>query len=218
MTAEEDLFLALRAGDLESVRRALNIDPARAGARDADGISLLMTALYHRQGELIEHLLGLVATLDHFECAALGRTNDLVTLLARAPSALTARSPDGYTLLHLAAFFGHSDLVDRLIRLGAAVDAIAANPSLVRPLHSAIAAGSVRVAQVLLSAGADPDAPQRGGWTALHGAAHSGDQDLVDLLLRRGAKLDPRSDDGRTPAEMARARGHEAIAARLERT
>lgn len=217
MSADVDLFLALRAGDVDSIRRALAIDPARANARDAEGISLLLTALYHRQGELVEHLLGLVSALDAWECAALGRATDLLSLVTRAPSLLTARSPDGFTLVHLAAFFGHADIVEKLIRNGAPVDAVAKNPSLVRPLHSAVAAGSVRVVQVLLDAGAEPDAPQHGGWTPLHGAAQRGDADMIELLLRRGARAAVRSDDGRTPADLARAKGHEAIAARLER-
>lgn len=218
MSADVDLFLSLRAGDVESIRRALAVDPARANAKDGDGISLLMMALYHRRGDLVEHLLSLVSSLDAWECAALGRTTDLFTLFARAPSTLTARSPDGFTLLHLAAYFGHADLAERLIRYGAAVDAVSANPSVVRPLHSAVAAGSVRVVQVLLDAGAELDAKQRGGWTPLHAAAHRGDADLVELLLRRGASPSETSDDGRTAADLARAQGHHAIAARLERT
>ena len=217
MSADADLFFALHAGDVDTVRAALAVDPARASARDADGISLLMAALYHRQGDLVEHLLGLVSSLNAFECAALGRTSDLMSLLARAPTALTSRSRDGYTLLHLGAYFGHADLATHLIRRGAAVDAIAANVTLVRPLHSAVAAGSVRVAQVLLDAGADPDAPQRGGWTALHGAAQRGDSDLVDLLLQRGSRIDLTSDDGRTAADLARDQGFHALAARLAR-
>jgi ankyrin repeat protein len=217
MSADSDLFLALRAGDVAAVRAALAVDPARALARDPDGVSLLMTALYHRHGEMIELLLGLVSALDSFECAALGRTTDLIGIVSKAPSTLTSRSPDGFTLLHLAAYFGHTDVVERLLRYGAPVDAVSANPSVVRPLHSAVAAGSVRVVQILLTAGAEIDAPQRGGWTALHGAAQRGDADMVELLLRHGANAEVRSDDGRTPIDLAREQGHEAIAARLVR-
>lgn len=217
MPADSDLFLALRAGDIASIRAVLAVDPARALARDTDGVSLLMTALYHRSGELVEALLGLLSTIDPFECAALGRTTDLMSAMTRAPSTLTNRSPDGYTVLHLSAFFGHADTVDRLARYGAPIDAIAANPTLVRPLHSGVAAGSVRVVRILLEHGAEIDAPQRGGWTALHGAAHRGDSDMVELLLRSGASRGLAGEDGRDAAALAREAGHEALAKRIER-
>ncbi len=205
MPADSDLFLALRAGDIASIRAVLTVDPARALARDTDGVSLLMTALYHRSGELVEALLGLLSTIDP------------LSAMTRAPSTLTNRSPDGYTVLHLSAFFGHADTVDRLARYGAPIDAIAANPTLVRPLHSGVAAGSVRVVRILLEHGAEIDAPQRGGWTALHGAAHRGDSDMVELLLRSGASRGLAGEDGRDAAALAREAGHEALAKRIER-
>ncbi len=215
MTDSFALFEALRAGDPHTVRAAVDADPSSATARDPEGLSLLMLALYHRQNDLAQHLLGLVDSLDVWEVTALGRLGDLAGVVGQAPSAITARSPDGFTPLHLAAFFGHPDLVEWLLRQGAPVDAVAANPSLVRPLHSAVAAGSVRVAQLLLQSGADPDAVQRGGWTPLHGAARRGDLDLVELLLRRGADPEKTSDDGRKAVDLAGEHGHRHVVERL---
>lgn len=217
MASESDLFLALRAGDVDSIRRKVDAEPGRALARDSDGTSLLLQALYHREHTLVEFLLERLGSLDCWEAAALGRTNDVAAAAGHSHSVITNQSPDGYTVLHLASYFGHSELTRWLIRHGAAVDAVARNPTLVRPLHSAVAAGSARIVQILLRAGADPNAPQRGGFTPLHGAAHRGDADLVDLLLAQGA--DPRlaSDDGRLAAQLAIDAGHQAIAARLAR-
>ena len=218
MPGESELFLALRAGDVDAIRRAIEAEPGRALCRDSSGTSLLMTALYHRQFGLVEFLLERVGTIDCFEAAALGRTYDLVSAAGRSHSVITNRSSDGFTVLHLASYFGHVDTVQWLLRHGAPVDAVAANPSLVRPLHSAVAAGSARIAMLLLDAGAEPNAPQHGGFTPLHAAAHRGDADLVDLLLARGG--DPRCacDDGRKPTDFARDAGHAAIAARLSKT
>lgn len=217
MSSELDLFLALRAGDVESIKRAIEAEPGRALTRDADGTSLLLNALYHRHHDLVEFLLERIGAIDCFEAAALGRLNDLSTAATRSPSVVTSQSPDGFTLLHLAAYFGHADIAQWLIRQGAAVDAVARNPTLLRPLHSAVAAGSARVAILLLQSGADPDAPHRGGFTPLHSAAHRGDADLVDLLLAHGADLRRCAEDGRCAADFARQAGHEAIAARLSR-
>ncbi len=217
MAGESDLFLALRAGDVDAVRRAIEADPGRALCRDASGTSLLMTALYHKQFGLVESMLERIGSIDAWEAAALGRLHDLTAAAGRSHSVLTNRSPDGFTVLHLAAYFGHVDLTQWLIRHGAPIDAIAANPTLVRPLHSAVASGSARVALLLLDAGAEPNSSQRGGFTALHAAAHRGDADLVDLLLVRGADPQLACDDGRKPADFAREAGHQAIAARLTR-
>jgi ankyrin repeat protein len=217
MAEESELFLALRAGDDDAIRRAIEAEPGRALCRDADGNSLLMSALVHRRTELVAFLLERLGSLDCFEAAALGRLNDLATAASRSHSVITNQAPDGTTVLHIAAHFGHADLVSWLIRHGAPVDSVARNPSLSRPIHHAVAAGSARVAIALLQAGADPNGPQRGGYTPLHLAAHRGDADLVDLLVAHGADVNLPSDDRQLPADLARARGHLAIAARLTR-
>ncbi|MBK8976150.1 MAG: ankyrin repeat domain-containing protein [Planctomycetes bacterium] len=209
------LFEALRIGDVAAVLRAVDARPQLASSRDDAGVSLLMNALYHRRLDLAQAVLARLSSLDAFEVAALGRLGDLAAALGRAPGLISARSPDGFTLLHLAAFFAHPDVVEWLLRQGAPVDAVAANPSLVRPLHSAIAAGSFRVARQLLDAGADPNASQRGGWTPLHGAAKRGDLELVDLLVKRGADVATTAEDGRRAIDLAREQGHAHVVEHL---
>lgn len=210
------LFEALRSGDANYVRKALIAEPNLVRARDdSSGISLLMQALYAREMDLAREILAALNELDPFEAAALGRLGDVAAMVGNAPGVLTSRSTDGFTVLHLAAFFAHPELVTWLVRQGAPVDAIAANPTLVRPLHSAVAAGSLRTASELLDAGADPNAEQRGGWTPLHAAAKRGDLELVELLLQRGASADRTSADGRTAADLARDGQHAHILERL---
>jgi ankyrin repeat protein len=46
----------------------------------------------------------------------------------------------------------------------------------------------------------------------------AGREDLVRMLLDAGADRTARCDRGKTPAEYARERGHEAVAALLEET
>jgi ankyrin repeat protein len=52
---------------------------------------------------------------------------------------------------------------------------------------------------------------QAGGWTPLHQAASHGREDVAKILVDKGASLAAKSDDGRTPLEMARAKGHEGL-------
>ena len=199
----EEFFAAIRSGDVARVRALVQADPALASARDDAGLSAVLTALYHRQGEARDVLLAADPELDVLDAAATGRLDVLRAILESDQDALAARSPEGFTPLHLAAFFGGGPAVRMLLAAGMPADADQDNPARVRPLHSAVAAGDHEAAEALLDAGADPDAVQQGGFTPLLGAAHSDDATMVALLLRHGADRSLAADDGRDPAAMA---------------
>ena len=199
----EEFFAAIRSGDVARVRALVQADPALASARDEAGLSAVLTALYHRQGEARDVLLAADPELDVLDAAATGRLDVLRAILESDQDALAARSPEGFTPLHLAAFFGGGPAVRMLLAAGMPADADQDNPARVRPLHSAVAAGDHEAAEALLDAGADPDAVQQGGFTPLLGAAHSDDATMVALLLRHGADRSLAADDGRDPAAMA---------------
>ena len=69
--------------------------------------------------------------------------------------------------------------------------------------------------QALLKQGADPNAAQPDGATALHWAVHWDDQRAVDILVRAGAKPDAVNDLGVFPLSLACANGSGAMAKRL---
>ena len=60
-----------------------------------------------------------------------------------------------------------------------------------RPLTLAAAHGHAETVRVLLDAGADLNAEDLRGWTALHADAFHGDVTGVSLLLARGTKQPP---------------------------
>jgi len=185
------VFEAIAAGDLEALRREL---PEAASARDEQGVSALLFALYHRDAAARDALLDAGAEVGPAEAAALGRLEGLDP---------AARSGDGFTSLHLAAYFGGAGAVRALLAAGADPDADDANPFKVRPLHSAASVGDHASARALLEAGANPSPRQRGGYTPLHTAAHNDDAALVALLLEHGADPAVRTDEGQTAADMA---------------
>ena len=189
----EELFAAIREGEAERVRALVEADPALASARDGTGLSAVLVALYHRKPDVLD-------------AAAAGRLDVLRLHLESDQDALAARSPEGFTPLHLAAFFGGAGAVRMLLAAGVPADADQENPNRVRPLHSAVAAGDHEAAEALLEAGADPDAVQQGGYTPLLAAAHSDDAMMAALLLRHGADRTLAADDGRDPAAMAGSR------------
>jgi ankyrin repeat protein len=177
--------------------------------------SPVLAALYERDAEGARAAAAGRA-LDLHEAAALGDRARVRELLAADPASAKAVTPDGFTALHLAAFFsGDADIARALVAAGAPVSAAAGNDMRVTPLNSAAAAGADEVAAALLEAGADADAVQAGGYTPLHSAAANGDAALVGVLLAHGADPDRAADDGRTPADLAAERGHAELAARL---
>lgn len=209
------LFAAVRAGDADAVAAAVRARPDLLAARDARGLSPVMWACYARQGGALAALLAAGAPLDAFEAAAAGDLARLEAHLVADPGAAQAWSADGFTALHLAAFFAHAPLAARLLAAGADARAAARNDSRVTPLHSAAAAGATAIVGALLAAGADPDARQAGGYTALMAAAQQGRDELAAVLLAHGADRDARAADGRAAADFADQERHHALAARL---
>ena len=125
-------------------------------------------------------------------------------------------SHDGWTALHLTAFFSRTEAALLLLAHGADASAPSRNPMMNQPLHAAAAGrADLKLVQALLDAGADPDAPQRGGYCALHSAAQNGNEAMVRLLLARGANRAKAAADGRTPVELAREKGHASVEALL---
>jgi ankyrin repeat protein len=189
----EPLFTAVRAGDVETLRALLAADPELASAREG-GVSAVLVALYHRRPEARDALLQAGAHVGPLEAAALG---DLQRL------EVDARGGDGFTPLHLAAFFGGAAAVRALLAAGADPNADSDNTFKVRPIHSATAVGDRESVRALLEAGADPNVRQEHDYTPLHGAAHGGDAELVRLLLAHGADPTLTTDDGKDARAMA---------------
>jgi ankyrin repeat protein len=168
-------------------------------SRDAQGLSPAVHALYRGETEEAESLLPDEPNV--FEAAAFGRDERLAELLESEPGLARAVSGDGFTALHLAAFFGHPEAVRLLLERGADPNAVATSEQIgpVQPLHSAAAAGGLDSVRLLLEHGADVSARQREGFTALHAAAANGDAELARLLLARGADASAKTDDGHEP-------------------
>ena len=211
----ETCFELLQAGDADGLRRILQQDPAHFEARDSAGVSLLMHSLYRGRRDLAELIASKKEALDIFEAAALGRLDRLKQCLRDAASAINSRSKDGFTALHFACFFGQPDAARLLIENGAAVDAVAANPTQVMPLHSAASSRNLEAARLLLERGAPVNARQQAGWVPIHAAAQNGDRPMVELLLQHGADPKRANDQGKTSAMVAREKGHAEIATLL---
>ena len=198
------VFELIAAGDEERLREELDAKPDLAGTKNEEGLSPVLHALYNGKGELVEVLLEANPPLDVFDAAAVGRARGLEELLDGEPDLAHSWSPDGFTALHYAAFFGQEDSARTLLERGAAVGLVARNANIhVTPLHSAASGAHPGIVRLLLEHGADPNTGQDGGFTPLHSAAANDDRESVEALLEAGADPALTNDEGKTPADLA---------------
>ena len=106
------------------------------------------------------------------------------------------------SLLYVASWNGHIDVVRKLLDAGADVG----KPSKygVTPLHVSSHNGEKEVVKLLLENGADVAATDFYGDTPLHHAAvRSHNNDVIDLLVTGGSDDDKRNNRGETPLATA---------------
>lgn len=145
--SSEEIFGAMAAGELERVRDLVAQDASCAGARNEQGISALMWALYNRRSDMADVVLDAASGVDVFEAAA---------------------------------------------------------------------SGSTETVQALLQGGADVNAAQHGGWTALQAAAKHNNLEMGRVLLAAEADVARRVDDGQSALDLAEAEGHDEMVALLK--
>lgn len=213
---QEQLLEAIDAGDVEQVRTIVASDPSAAMARDDQGVSALMRARYRHDEAMVEAIRPSVGELDMFEATTFGDVDRVTELWIFDPAIVASRSGDGFTPLHLAAFFGQVEAVAFLLERGADVDAVGTGWMTGTALHAAASGRHAQVISVLLGAGALPDIRQSGGWTALHAAALNGDVPSTRLLLEAGADPAARNDDGVDAAVLAQRSGNLDVIAVIE--
>jgi uncharacterized protein len=215
MAQASDLIAAVDAGDAAAVSAMVAAEPSLASARGNDGVSALLHARYRSHRDVLDALLAADPDMDVFDAAALGHIDRLRHRLAEDPARARAYAADGFTALHLAAFFGKAEAARILLEAGASVHDYGTNDFQNQPLHAAAAGRHAEVCRLLLAAGADVDATQHGGYAPLHEVAASGDVELVELFLSAGADPLAMTDGGRSPADVAEAAGHLDLARRL---
>ena len=201
MSTREDLLREILGDRSDLVAEILNEDPSLATAEGAD--SPILTALYRGRAESLGLLLATQPQVTAFEAVALGIDELVAAFLAEEPDLVTRYSADGFTALHVAAYFGQTTVATLLLDAGADIAAVSQDDAEGTPLHAAVAARHHGMAWLLVSRGAPVNAQQEGGFTALHVAARFGDHAIVQLLIVNGADPWLEADNGKTAADLA---------------
>jgi ankyrin repeat protein len=198
------VFAAARAGDVETVRRALEggFDPS---VTDDDGrtIHQIGKAAGHAAIELMardaqarrERPAAVEQAVDAIlDAAEKGRADELAGLLDAHPDLIDARGGNfwGRTALHMAAWRNRADCIRLLLDRGADVR-IRDHGDNAYALHFAAEAADLDVVRLLVEAGSDVigtgDDHQVGvlGWATCLSRVR---EDVAAWLLARGARLD----------------------------
>lgn len=177
----DELFDACRQNDLERVRSIVQADPSLLTQRAPTGETPLLLALYHRAGETACWLTGQTWMRTVHEAAAVDDVERLEEILRDDPSAADSYTADGWTPLHLAAFFGAPRAATILLAHGANLHTLSTNAMTNTPLHAALAAKQLPLVHLLLDAGADP-ALECAGYTPLAIAEANGFDAAASLL------------------------------------
>jgi ankyrin repeat protein len=185
----QDIFEAIRKGDVGAVKGLIEKSPALMEARDADGARLLHYAAYANAPDLVRFLIDKGAAVD-------------------APDA-QARTP-----LHIAVMSDRKEAAAALIERGAALEA-RDDYQRTALILCARERGQAALGRLLIDAGAAVNAKDKFGSDALGLAAWRGKADFVDLLLERGAQVPESGERWGAGLSMAATNGLTSLFRRL---
>jgi ankyrin repeat protein len=223
--------LMMAAFDPEKLRLLLDRG-ADVNARASSGFTALMVATQYGESDVAVNLLldrgargrltgdtssiyglalashaGNATTLERLQ-----RSGDPVNARFRVPLSGVVQTP-----LALAIRHGDSEIVRKLLDLGAEIEGADSEPW--SSLEYAVLNNRLDVARLLLERGADINYVDKAGYTPLLLAASIdfGDTAMIDLLLQAGARVDAKSPAGKTALDLAREYRHAGFVTRLER-
>jgi len=218
MSTIDDLVNLIKTGDNDRLIEIMNDSPSIADMKTEQGISLLQLAAYCRNRSAIDVLKKYKRELTIFEAASTADIATVSKLIDQNPDQANSFSPDGFTALGLASFFGHLEIVKLLLSKNADPNLAANNQFKVAPIHSACAVSNYDITEILIKNGADVNARQMEGVTPLHSAAHNGQTKLVKLLIDNGADINSKMDNGQTPLFMAEEKNFSETAALIKQS
>jgi len=233
----QELANAVLAADVERIKFLVKEKGADVNARDPQGYAPVHTAARNRHPDLIEVLAGLGADLNAPDSsgmtpllhAAMRNHVPTIKALLAHKADIEKPGPQGYSPLALAIAESKFEAAQALLESGADINK-AVGPDQLTPLMVAASQvgagegavflpGSIRpidIARALIVRGAAVNAQSKEGVTPLMIAAARNSAPMIGLLGQAGAKLDIKSAEGKTAADIAAQNGADAAARALK--
>ena len=122
---------------------------------------------------------------------------------------VNTKDKDERTILSLASFEGHKELIELLIEKVLEIDS--ADRYGRNALHIASLEGDRLVVEILISRGAEIDLADKYGRTPLCIVSYEGHKEVVELLISNGARIDLSDKYKRTPLYIASEKGYKEV-------
>ena len=140
-----------------------------------------------------------------------GRTDRLETLVKKGTNIMDTTTEDGETALMLACNAGQGEVMLMLVDMGYDVNMEYLDSLVQKTLYKAVSNGYVNSVKVLLDKGADVNAKNNDGWTALMCASEKGYAKIVSMLLKNGADVNAKNNGGWTALMKASQEAYKEI-------
>ncbi len=210
----EKLYESIDNENLPALHQILQDNPEFLGETNSKSITPLLYSLYTGKPEIANIIYETNYSFTLHECVAMNDIDRVKKMIDENPSSVNSFSPDGWTSLHLAAFFGHREIINLFLDNGATIDVPSKSSASYgnSPLQAAIAMSRYEIVKLLLDRGANVNFVQQpGGNTPLHIAASRNDVSIVRLLIDNGANKQAITDDGKIPLDIAKERNNTEV-------
>jgi ankyrin repeat protein len=166
-------------GNLARVRELVDLHPEVVTANATWKETPIEAATQMGNLPIIDFLLERGAPVDFFTACVLGRDDQVKAELAERPGLATSRGVHELPSLYFAAIGGHPQLAELLLAGGAGVND---RCEAAAPIHGAVMGRSPEMVRWLLERGADPEATDYEGRSALMLARKMDEEDLAQIF------------------------------------